>query len=62
MKRLLLVLMVGAAVFSPPQSRKADLLAWLPMLEQGACSDAALAEIRNLARVNDLAARGIWPC
>ena len=31
------------------------------MLEQGTCSDLELAEIRGLARVSDLGAKGIWP-
>ncbi|MGC8639055.1 MAG: UvrD-helicase domain-containing protein [Isosphaeraceae bacterium] len=43
------------------QTRRAELLERLPDLERATCSDADLAEIRRLARVNDLGAKGIWP-
>lgn len=43
------------------RDRRAELLERLPMLEQRTCSDLQLDEIRGLARVNDLSAKGIWP-
>jgi ATP-dependent helicase/nuclease subunit A len=43
------------------RERRAELLLRLPSLEQGTCSAVQLDEIRALARVSDLAAKGIWP-
>jgi ATP-dependent helicase/nuclease subunit A len=43
------------------QGRRADLLPRLADLETGCASDQLLAEIRELAKVNDLGAKGVWP-
>ena len=43
------------------KERRTELLDRLPVLEHGACTNLQLAEIRNLARVNDLGAKGIFP-
>jgi ATP-dependent helicase/nuclease subunit A len=43
------------------RERRAELLLRLPALEQGTCSDLELDQIKALARVSDLGAKGIWP-
>jgi ATP-dependent helicase/nuclease subunit A len=43
------------------QERRAQLLDRLSTLEEGTCSEADLHEVRILARVSDLGAKGIWP-
>ena len=43
------------------QQRRSDLLDALSRLEAGPCSDELLVELRGLAKVSDLGAKGIWP-
>jgi ATP-dependent helicase/nuclease subunit A len=42
------------------QQRRSDLLDALSRLEAGPCSDELLVELRGLAKVSDLGAKGIW--
>jgi ATP-dependent helicase/nuclease subunit A len=55
--------LLGGIAASHPnlQRRRDDLLERLPTLETGRCSDPLLAEIRTLARVDDLRAKATWP-
>ncbi len=43
------------------QQRRSDLLDALSRLEAGPCSDELLVELRGLAKVSDLGAKGVWP-
>ncbi len=55
-------LLLGIAASHPKlQTRRADLLERLPSLESGNCSERILEDIRKLARVSDLGAKGVWP-